>query len=71
MNDIARMLELMDRPAFCAEDGIITAVNRIAANRQFQVGAQVGDLLTSGGEEYREFRQGYLWLSLHCCGDGQ
>lgn len=69
MNDIARMLELMDRPAFCAEAGVITHVNTAAANRQFGPGAPVSDLLTSGDEEYREFQTGCLWLGLCCCGE--
>lgn len=69
MNDIARMLELMDRPAFCAEAGVITHVNTAAANRQFEPGAQIADLLTSGDEEYREFQTGCLWLGLRCCGE--
>lgn len=69
MNEIARMLELMDRPAFCADNGTIIAVNSAAAHRQFSVGASVFDLLTSGQEEYREFQKGYLWLKLHCSGE--
>lgn len=69
MNDITRMLELMDRPAFCAENGIITAVNSTAANRQFEIGAPVAPMLTTGIDEYRRFREGYLWLELRCCGE--
>lgn len=69
MNEIARMLELIDRPAFCVEKGIITQVNSAAANRQFEIGAPVAPLLSAGADEYRQFRQGYLWLELRCCGE--
>lgn len=69
MNDITRVLEMTDHPAFCAEDGVITAVNPAAAKRQFEIGAQVSELLTAGADEYREFQTGYLWLELRCCGE--
>lgn len=70
MKEIAQMLELMDRPAFCAEDGHISAANAAALNRQFHIGTAVEELLTSGKEEYRQFQDGCLWLSLDCCGAG-
>ena len=69
MKDIAHMLELMDRPAFCAEGGIITAANRAARARQIPLGEPVEPLLVTGLEEYRDFDRGWLSLRLSCCGE--
>ncbi|MBQ4550858.1 MAG: HAMP domain-containing histidine kinase [Oscillospiraceae bacterium] len=69
MKDIAHMLELMDRPAFCVEAGVITAANRAALARQIPLGEPVEPLLVTGGEEYREFTRGWLSLRLDCCGE--
>ena len=69
MKDIAHMLELMDRPAFCAEDGIITAANKAALARQFELGTPVEELLLTGLEEYRGFGKGCLSLKLECCAE--
>ena len=69
MKDIAHMLQLMDRPAFCVEDGVITAANRAALARQIPLGEQVEALLVTGGEEYREFTRGWLSARLCCCGE--
>lgn len=69
MSSITQILDMMDRPAFCVEDGVICAVNSAAARRQFEPGTSVADLLTAGGDEYRAFRTGYLCLGLHCCGE--
>ena len=68
MKDITHMLELVDRPAFCVEDGIITAANKAALARQIPLGEQVEELLVTGREEYREFTRGWLSLRLCCCG---
>ena len=69
MKDIAHMLQLMDRPAFCVEDGIITAANRAALLRQIPVGEPVEPLLVTGGEDYRDFTRGWLSLRLQCSGE--
>lgn len=69
MSSITRILELTDQPALCAENDRIIAVNSAAARRQFEIGARISDLLTSGAEEYREFRRGFLCLDLCCCGE--
>lgn len=69
MKDIAHMLELMDRPAFCVEAGVITAANRAALARQIPLGEPVEPLLVTGGEEYRDFDRGWLSLRLSCCGE--
>lgn len=68
MKDIAHMLERMDRPAFCVEQGIITAANRPALGRQIPLGEPVEPMLLTGVEEYRAFDGGVLSLRLSCCG---
>ena len=68
MKDIAHMLELLERPAFCVEDGVITAANRAALARQIPLGEPVEPLLLTGIGEYREFTMGWLSLRLCCCG---
>ena len=68
MKDIAHMLEWMDRPAFCVEQGVITAANRAALVRQIPLGEPVKPMLLTGAEEYRAFDGGFLALRLCCCG---
>ena len=69
MKDIAHMLELMDRPAFCVEGGIITVANRAALARQIPLGEPVEPMLVTGTEELRAFERGCLSLRLQCCGE--
>ena len=69
MKDIAQMLELMGRPALWVKDGVIAAANKAALARQFPVGEQIGKLLVTGGEEYRELKRGWLSLGLECSGE--
>ena len=68
MKDIAHMLEWMNRPAFCVEQGVITAANRAALVRQIPLGEPVKPMLLTGIEEYRAFDGGFLSLRLSCCG---
>lgn len=69
MRNITHMLELMDRPAFCAENGRIIAANRSALARQIGPEQNVEELLLTGLEEYRGFTEGFLSLKLLCCGE--
>lgn len=69
MRNITHMLELMDRPAFCAENGRIIAANRSALARQIGPEQNVEELLLTGLEEYRSFTEGFLSLKLLCCGE--
>lgn len=64
MEQIAQFLELTERPAFCAEQGRITVANSAAARRLLEPGMEVEPLLSSGQEEYRSFREGFLYLTL-------
>ena len=63
-----QMLDLMQRPAFLAEDGIITHVNAAAARYLLRPGTSLASLLTSGTEELADFSQGLLHLTLQLDG---
>ena len=58
------MLDLMDRPAFCVENGIITHVNPAAAPYFVQPGTAITDLVSAGVEDYAAFTEGCLYLTL-------
>lgn len=68
MEQTIQLLELMERPAFCVEDGRITAANAAALSRQVVIGEMVADLLACGKEAYTDFQSGYLCLDLELCG---
>ena len=68
METIRQLFSMTDRPAFCVEDGIITAVNDAAAARQLHPGEPLAPLLRSGREALSEFTQGFLCLTLSLCG---
>lgn len=62
------MLDLIVSPAFSAENGIITAANRGAAQYMIQPGTQVAQMIASGQAEYEAFNSGCLYLQLDLCG---
>lgn len=62
------MLELIVHPAFFVRDGVITRANRAAQGRLIAEGTNVTDLIKIGVEEYREFTDGCLYLTLELCG---
>lgn len=68
MEQIKQLMALMDRPAFCAEDGSVIAANAAALSRQIHPGDRVEDLLVSGAEALSEFSGGFLCLALSLCG---
>ena len=68
MEQTLQLLELTERPAFCAEDGRIIAANAAALSRQIVIGGKISDLLACGKEAYAEFQSGYLCLDLELCG---
>lgn len=63
-NDAAKMLDLMGRPAFCANGGRITRVNAGATGLGFSVGAALEALVCTGWAEYAAFEGGCLYLTL-------
>ena len=64
MEQIEQLLALMDRPAFCAEGGRITALNAAARSLALEEGADLADLLSVDREAYSEFAEGWLTLAL-------
>lgn len=65
--EMVTMLNHISNPAFFAVDGIITATNEAAAQRQLCVGTDVRSLLVTGQEEFAQFQQGTLFLTLQVC----
>lgn len=71
MNQITEAMEMVEHlrhPAFCVQEGIIVKVNTAASNRMIVPGTPVDQLLKTGVEEYREFSDGCLYLTLDVCG---
>jgi len=61
-NDI--LLEMIDRPAFWVQDGIITQVNQAAKSRYIAAGTPVAQLLQEAQAQYASFSQGEMYLSV-------
>ena len=68
MNDTNQMLQLMDRPAFYAEDDRITAVNDAARGLSLSEDTPVTKLLATGLDAYSEFTGGCLTVELSLAG---
>lgn len=64
LENIAGMLDLMVRPAFCVKGGIIAAANQGAKSRLIDINTPIRELLLTGQEEYSEFTGGCLYLTL-------
>lgn len=63
-NHIATMLCLLPQPAFLVENGILSHVNEAAAGYFLQVGQPVAPMILYGSEEYADFSDGCLYLTL-------
>lgn len=64
LENITGMLDLMVRPGFCVKDGVIVAANQEAKRRLIDINTPIGDLLLTGREEYGEYTDGCLYLTL-------
>ena len=64
LRNITGVLDLMIRPAFCIKDGLVAAVNRDAQRFLIQTGMSVESLLPGQEEEFRNLRDGCLYVSL-------
>lgn len=62
------MLDLMVRPAFCVKDGIVAGANKDAQRCLIQPGTPIEALLPEEPEEYRDFQEGCLYLTLNILG---
>lgn len=69
VNDAMGMLDLMVRPGFCVKNNVIVKVNKSGQSRQIPEGAAVSDLLLNGKDEYAEFQDGCLYLTLKVSGE--
>lgn len=68
INDALAILELMPRGAFCVQNGIITGTNESARKHAITVGNSVFDILLTGKDEYAQFQNGCLYLTLDLAG---
>ena len=74
MNQITDAMEMVSHlsyPAFCVQDGVIVHANTAATNHMIEPGTAVSQLLKTGAEEYAEFTDGCLYLTLTVCGQEQ
>lgn len=63
-NNSLGILELLTQPAFCVKAGTIVQVNHSATQYMIQTGTPVASLLGDAAEEYVEFTEGCLLLTL-------
>lgn len=68
MNETMGMLDLMIRPGFCVKDNTIIKVNQPAQSQMIDVGTDINTLLKTGHEEYADFQDGCLYLTLMVAG---
>lgn len=61
---LSGMLDLMPYPAFCVKDGAIAYANRPAQACMLTDGTPVSQILFTGKEEYSEFQDGCLYVTL-------
>lgn len=62
--DKLNLLEMIQRPAFMVQDGIITDCNQTAKNRQISPGMAIWDYLEENTDAYRNYHGGILYLTL-------
>lgn len=62
------MLDLMVRPGFCVKNNTIVKVNQAAQAHLISPGDDVSKLLHTGREEYADFTDGCLYLTLNLGG---
>lgn len=67
-SSIIKLLNLINRPAFCVLDGIIVVANEAALGRFVPVDLPINDLLVTGQKEYADFSDGWLYLTLQISG---
>ena len=62
--DNQNLLEMIDRPAFTVENGVITHCNQMAKNRQISAGTAISELFPEGCTAYEGYHGGILYLTL-------
>ena len=66
--NFSEMLERIPCPAFAVKNGVVIHTNRAAQQRQIAQGAALSDYLDTEIEEYKNFTNGELCLTLTVCG---
>lgn len=61
------LLELIERPVLCVKNGIITELNRAAAQMQIVRDTPIRALLPQDHQAYEQFESGQLFLNLSVC----
>lgn len=70
--DTQAMLALIDRPAFCVQEGVITHCNAAAKSRLIDPGTPIDPLLQTGHTEYHALTDhDCLWLTIALSGAAQ
>jgi len=69
ITDAMEMVDHLLQPAFCVRDGMIIKANPAGVARMIEPGVPVSELLTTGREEYRDFKSGCLYLTLTVSGE--
>ncbi len=62
------MLDLIPRPAFYVKDGMILHANEAARKRMISPNTPVASIMLTGIQEYSDFQDGYLYLTLSVVG---
>lgn len=58
------LLEMIEHPAFCVQDGIVVRANKAAQHKLFQEGEKVMDYLPQDGDAYATFNGGCMYLNV-------
>ena len=66
--DILGMLDMMVVPAFCVREQTVLRANPAARGLLITPGTSIRELLLTGAEEYGEFAEGCLYLTLTLSG---
>ena len=67
--DALGMLDLMVAPGFCVKDNLIIKANQAAVSMLLTPGRAIDALLHTGKEEYADFQEGCLYLTLNVEGE--
>lgn len=68
ISDAMEMVDHISHPAFCVKDGVIVKANPAALSRMIEPGMSIATLLETGTEEYNQFENGCLYLTLTVSG---
>lgn len=66
--DILTILNQMPCPAFLVKNGVISDANSPAVRCSLEPGCRIEDILDTGAQEYADFQNGCLYLTLNVCG---